>query len=96
MGLSYTGNRCLFVTRVSGFRRLPAPPARTTPFMYAPFSLRQVTCLTLAHKDYPYASDGPQARNADLLATPSRALASFPRQCNSPQRRRVYVIGPSV
>lgn len=27
------GSRCLFVTRVSGFRRLPLPPARTTPFI---------------------------------------------------------------
>src|SRR6202046_1944288 len=27
------GNKCLFVTRVSGFSRLPVPPASTTPFM---------------------------------------------------------------
>src|SRR5258707_12443119 len=33
MGLSWTGSRCLFVTRVSGLRRLPVPPASTTPFI---------------------------------------------------------------
>src|SRR6266436_2794316 len=35
MGLSYMGSKCLFVTRVNGFRRLPIPPARTTPFISA-------------------------------------------------------------
>ena len=29
-----TGSRCLFVTLVSGSRRDPVPPARTTPFMW--------------------------------------------------------------
>src|SRR5215472_2466051 len=33
MGLSYTGNRCLFVTRVSGYSLDPVPPAKITPFM---------------------------------------------------------------
>src|SRR5437867_545548 len=35
MGRSWTGRRCLFVTRVSGSRRVPRPPARMTPFMTA-------------------------------------------------------------
>jgi hypothetical protein len=39
---------------------------------------------------------GRKLETPDVLPTPSRALASFPRQYNSPQRRRVYVIGPSV
>ena len=33
IGRSSTGRRCLFVIRVSGSRREPVPPARTTPFM---------------------------------------------------------------
>src|SRR6267378_4907483 len=41
MGLSYTGSRCLFVTRVSGLRRLPVPPASTTPFIPVPRSADQ-------------------------------------------------------
>ena len=32
-GRSNTGRRCLFVMRVSGSRRDPVPPARTTPFI---------------------------------------------------------------
>src|SRR3954463_2687485 len=28
-----SGSRCLFVIRVSGWRRVPLPPARMTPFM---------------------------------------------------------------
>src|ERR1700752_2570120 len=36
MGLSYTGSKCLLVTLVIGKRRLPVPPARTTPFMLPP------------------------------------------------------------
>src|ERR1700683_549985 len=35
IGLSYIGRRCLFVTRVSGFSRLPVPPARTMPFIFS-------------------------------------------------------------
>jgi hypothetical protein len=27
------GSKCLLVTRVRGFKRLPVPPARTTPFI---------------------------------------------------------------
>src|SRR6266700_2507734 len=30
------GSRCLLVTRVSGFSRLPVPPASTIPFMESP------------------------------------------------------------
>src|SRR5208337_4557070 len=33
MGLSQIGSRCLLVTFVSGLRRLPVPPANTTPFI---------------------------------------------------------------
>src|SRR5688572_25846632 len=33
MGRSYTGSRCLFVTFVRGCRRVPSPPASTTPFI---------------------------------------------------------------
>src|SRR5271169_1677195 len=36
MGLSYTGSRCLLVTRVSGNRRDPIPPASTTPLILPP------------------------------------------------------------
>ena len=35
MGLSYTGSSCLLVTMVSGYRRVPAPPARIIPFIIA-------------------------------------------------------------
>ena len=31
MGLSYTGNNCLDVTIVSGYNRVPLPPANTIP-----------------------------------------------------------------
>ena len=31
IGRSYTGSRCLFVIRVSGWSREPVPPARITP-----------------------------------------------------------------
>src|SRR5213592_676655 len=33
MGLSKTGRSCLLVARVSGWRRVPAPPARMIPFL---------------------------------------------------------------
>src|SRR5216117_2461037 len=33
MGLSKTGRSCLLVTRVSGWSRVPAPPARMIPFL---------------------------------------------------------------
>src|SRR5947208_1437372 len=35
IGRSYSGSRCLFVMRVSGASRLPAPPASITPFIGA-------------------------------------------------------------
>ncbi len=33
IGRSQIGRRCLFVMRVSGYRREPVPPARSTPFI---------------------------------------------------------------
>src|SRR5262245_43838047 len=35
-GLSYTGSNCLLTTRVSGYSRVPAPPARRIPFTSMP------------------------------------------------------------
>src|SRR5271166_4213987 len=40
MGLSYTGWSCLLATRVSGYNREPAPPARIMPFIQA----RKIVC----------------------------------------------------
>src|SRR5207247_2924929 len=48
-----TGKRCLFVTRVRGYKREPFPPARTTPFILYAFSLRW--------KELPSALMLPQA-----------------------------------
>src|SRR3989344_4608819 len=39
IGLSYTGNKCLFVIRVSGRKRVPSPPATMTPFMILFYSI---------------------------------------------------------
>src|SRR5580700_2547623 len=49
------GSKCLFVTRVRGFNRLPVPPASTTPFIASPskisrlfpFLLKKVEILDL-------------------------------------------------
>jgi hypothetical protein len=35
IGRSYSGSTCLFVIRVGGAGRVPAPPARITPFIVA-------------------------------------------------------------
>ena len=40
IGRSFSGSRCLLVIRVSGWRRLPVPPASTTPFKPRPSSSR--------------------------------------------------------
>src|ERR1019366_3784470 len=54
MGLSYTGSKCLLVTRVSGYRRVPMPPARTIPFISSPFFCRkQCGCARLASPVFP-------------------------------------------
>jgi hypothetical protein len=36
MGLSYTGSSCLLVTMVSGYSRVPEPPAKIIPFILSP------------------------------------------------------------
>ena len=47
MGLSYTGNSCLLVTMVSGYKRVPAPPARMIPFMLASFSIFAISMFQI-------------------------------------------------
>src|SRR5437867_9663693 len=56
MGRSYTGSRCLLVTLVSGCRRVPSPPASTTPFIPVISALRSSplpSASTLAFQDLP-------------------------------------------
>src|SRR6058998_2000503 len=53
MGRSYTGSRCLFVTLVSGCRRVPSPPASTTPFIPALRASPLPSASILAFQDLP-------------------------------------------
>src|SRR6266478_3589164 len=81
MGLSYTGSRCLFVTRVMGKSRLPVPPARTTPFMCSSFTLSQNPQLVCWPTDLGH----------ELISTSKQYLQRGPL---SPSRRLRVLQGP--
>src|SRR2546422_68505 len=49
MGRSYTGSKCLFVTRVSGSIREPVPPASTIPFVCSMLPYRDVEKTATRH-----------------------------------------------
>src|SRR6266849_8408787 len=53
------GSRCLFVTLVSGWRRLPVPPASTTPFIGLSASFRAQSLLTAPAFFVPGITVGP-------------------------------------
>src|SRR5713101_7629853 len=50
---------CLFVTLVSGWRRLPVPPASTTPFIGLSASFRAQSLLTAPAFFVPRITVGP-------------------------------------
>src|SRR5712692_3687935 len=53
------GSRCLFVTLVSGWRRLPVPPASTTPFMGLSASFSAQSLLRTSAFFLPGITVGP-------------------------------------
>src|SRR6266545_3152637 len=66
MGRSPIGSRCLFVIRVSGWRRLPVPPARMTPFTSATLLTHQPRPAVVVLLRRPDADQAPRLRSHRL------------------------------
>src|SRR5215471_5114789 len=75
MGLSYTGNRCLLVTRVNGNKREPVPPAKMMPFIM--ISLVERSRLLLSQRSDGYARRTRPSSHARLLATDAFARRTY-------------------
>src|SRR5690242_15949084 len=79
IGRSLSGSRCLLVILVRGWRRLPVPPASTTPFTPRPSSLRDYGAADGRHPATAAGSvlagrclvlDGHRVEAGDLARSP--------------------------
>src|SRR5437870_5500361 len=75
IGRSYSGSRCLFVMRVSGASRLPAPPARITPFIALNVMLFGLAALAVVVDHHPHEPGETDVRYPAKLLARLRGVA---------------------
>ena len=68
MGLSYTGSSCLDVTRVSGYSRVPEPPARMMPFIVCASLFQSLRYRSRVYTFSGTSSSAGSARLATITA----------------------------